>query len=107
LETGSLTVELTPLDSSGNLAICNLVISARASAAPSALQNYPITKLPKLFHFLMRRMLPATAAELLHLQPVRQSFAVFGRRIIPLFALTTLQRNDLSGHCSLPKIVTE
>jgi hypothetical protein len=46
----------------------------------------------------MRRMLAAPAAELLQLQPVRRRFAVLGLRIIPLFAIAALQRNDLSGH---------
>ena len=51
----------------------------------------------------MRCVLAAAAAELLQLQTVRCRFAVFGLRIVPLFAITTLQRNNLSGHCSLPK----
>ena len=46
----------------------------------------------------MRRMLPAAAAEFLQLQPLRHSLPVLGRRIIPLFALTALQRDDLSRH---------
>ena len=46
----------------------------------------------------MRRMLPATGAEFLQLQPVRRRLPVLGGRIVPLFALTALQRNDLSGH---------
>ena len=49
-------------------------------------------------------MLPATPAKLLQLQPVRRRFPVLGLRVVPLFALTALQRNDLSGHCSLPGI---
>jgi hypothetical protein len=43
-------------------------------------------------------MLAATAAELLQLQPFRHRLPVLGLRIIPLFAITALQRNDLSGH---------
>jgi hypothetical protein len=43
-------------------------------------------------------MLAATAAELLQLQPFRHCLPVLGLRIIPLFAITALQRNDLSGH---------
>jgi hypothetical protein len=62
------------------------------------LPNYNISQLPELLHFLMRRMLPAAAAELLQLQPVRSGLPVLGGRIIPLFALTALQRNNLSGH---------
>ncbi len=46
----------------------------------------------------MRRVLPATPAEFLDLQPIRSGFPVLGGRIIPLFAITALQRNDLSGH---------
>ena len=46
----------------------------------------------------MRRMLPAPAAELLQLNPVRRRLAVLRRRIVPLFAITALHRNDLSGH---------
>jgi hypothetical protein len=51
-----------------------------------------------LLHFLVRRMLAATAAELLELQPLRRRFPVLSGRIIPLFAITALQRNNLSGH---------
>jgi hypothetical protein len=43
-----------------------------------------------LFHFFMRRVLAATAAEFLELQPLSRRFAVLGRRIIPLFAVTAL-----------------
>jgi hypothetical protein len=53
---------------------------------------------PDLFHFLMRRVLAAAPAEFLELQPVRRGLAILRRRIIPLFALTALQRNDFSGH---------
>ena len=56
---------------------------------------------PWLLNLFMRRVLAAPAAELLQLQPVRRRFAVLGLRIVPLFAITTLQRNNLSGHYSL------
>jgi hypothetical protein len=46
-------------------------------------------------------MLAATAAEFLELQPFRRRLPVLGRRIIPLFAITALQRNNFSGHRSL------
>jgi hypothetical protein len=52
----------------------------------------------KLFHFLMRRMLAATAAELLEFQPFRRRLPVLGRRIIPLFAITALHGHNFSGH---------
>ena len=50
----------------------------------------------------MRRVLTATAAELFELQPLCHRLAVLRLRVVPLFAITALRRNDLSGHCSLP-----
>ena len=44
----------------------------------------------QLFHFFVRRVLAATVAEFLELQPFRGRFAVLGRRVVPLFAVTTL-----------------
>jgi hypothetical protein len=52
----------------------------------------------KLFHFLVRRMLAANAAELFQLQALRHGLPVLGGRIVPLFAIAALQGNDLSGH---------
>ena len=46
----------------------------------------------------MRRMLAAPAAELAQFQPVGLRLTVLGCRIIPLFAITALHCNDLSGH---------
>jgi hypothetical protein len=43
-----------------------------------------------LLHFLVRRVLAATAAEFLELQPLRRRLPVLGGRIIPLFAITAL-----------------
>jgi hypothetical protein len=43
-------------------------------------------------------VLAAPVAELLQVQPIRRRLAVLRRRIIPLFAITALQRNDFSGH---------
>src|SRR5205814_3878601 len=76
LETDSLTVELTPL----------------CSCSADALVRVP------LFNLFMRRMLPAPAAELFQFNPVRRRFAVLRSRIVPLFAITALHCNDLSGH---------
>jgi len=45
-------------------------------------------------------MLPATPAELFQLETVRSRLPVLRGRVVALFALTALQRNDLSGHCS-------
>jgi hypothetical protein len=51
-----------------------------------------------LFHFFVRCVLPAPVAELLQFQTIWRRFAVLRLRIVPLFAITTLQRNNLSGH---------
>jgi hypothetical protein len=66
--------------------------------------NYTITNFPmtQLFHFLMRRVLAADAAELFQLQALRHGLPVLGGRIVPLFAITALQGNDLSGHKTAP-----
>jgi hypothetical protein len=45
-------------------------------------------------------MLAAPAAELLQFDPIRSRFAVLRGRIVPLFAITALHCNDLSGHKS-------
>jgi hypothetical protein len=52
----------------------------------------------QLFHFFVRRVLAATAAEFLELQPFRGRLPVLGGRIIPLFAITALQGHNFSGH---------
>ena len=43
-------------------------------------------------------MLPATLAKLLHLNPVWRRLAILGRRVIALFAITALHRNNFSRH---------
>jgi hypothetical protein len=75
-------------EGSGRAARCAAFFAARKTRVWRA----------SLFHFLMRRMLAAPAAELLQLQPVRRRLAVLRRRIVPLFAITALHCNDLSGH---------
>jgi hypothetical protein len=57
-----------------------------------------ITQLQNSLHFFMRRMLPAALAELFQFNPIRRRLPIFGCRVIALFAITALQRNDLSGH---------
>jgi hypothetical protein len=52
-------------------------------------------------------MLAATVAELAQFDPLGCRLPVFGLRVIALFAITALQRNDLSGHCSLHLIAEE
>jgi uncharacterized protein involved in response to NO len=43
-------------------------------------------------------MFAATVAELLELQAFCRRLPVLGGRIIPLFAIAALQRNNFSGH---------
>ena len=50
----------------------------------------------------MRRVLAATAAELFEFQPLGHRLAILGLRVVPLFAITALQRNDFSGHKTAP-----
>src|SRR5580700_6868139 len=66
-----------------------------------SITNYqsPITT---LFNFFMRRVLAAPVAELLQFQTIRRRFAVLRLRIVPLFAVPTLQRDNFA-HCPLPK----
>ena len=51
-------------------------------------------------------MLPATVAEFLQLQPLGHGFPVLGLRVIALFAITALHRNNFSGHFKLPNFLT-
>jgi len=54
------------------------------------LQNYPITKLQNLFHFFVRGVLTATAAEFFEFQPLGRRLTVLRCRIVPFFAVTAL-----------------
>jgi hypothetical protein len=54
------------------------------------LPDYQITQLPNLLHFFMRRVLPATLAELFELEPARGRLLVLRCRIVPLFAVAAL-----------------
>src|SRR5689334_6555441 len=54
-----------------------------------------------LLDFLVGLVLTAVPAELLHFQTVRGSLLVFGRRVVPVLALRTLERNDVAWHALL------
>jgi hypothetical protein len=56
------------------------------------MSNLPLAPSPitQLLHFFMRRVLVATAAELLEFQPLGRRLPILGRRIVPLFAVTAL-----------------
>ena len=49
----------------------------------------------------MSGVLSATAAEFLQFQPLSHGLPVLGLRIVPLFAIAALHRNNFSGHSSL------
>jgi hypothetical protein len=51
-----------------------------------------------LLDFLMRLVLPAMPAELLHFQALGGRLLVLGRGVIPVLALRALERNDIAGH---------
>src|SRR3981081_1664852 len=88
LETDSLTVELTPLLFHPNLVRCSQDPSRRTLGMTPAAS----------FNLFMRRVLTATAAELLKLQPLRHRLPILRLRVVPLFAITALPRKHLSGH---------
>jgi hypothetical protein len=48
----------------------------------------------------VRRVLPARAAKLLGLHALGVLLLVFGRGVVAVFALTTLQRNDFTHRIS-------
>jgi hypothetical protein len=53
-------------------------------------------------------MLPARLAELLRFQPVGMLLPVLGGRVIPVFAIVALQRNDFAHKISstlLPELI--
>ena len=97
LETDSLTVELTPLLTCHPEA--TRFSSPKDLGAPRDVPRFlrhrkrALGALPyftSLFHFFVRRMLAAPAAELFQLYSVRRRFAVLRCRIVPLFAITAL-----------------
>src|SRR6188508_2148320 len=61
--------------------------------------NQPLTNRQRLLAFLVRRVLPAVAAELVELQPLRALTPVLGRAVVPALAVPACQRDDLA-HCS-------
>jgi hypothetical protein len=93
LETDSLTVELTPLFnhfSNPTQEPCSQDPSQRTLRMTPAGSRFAHARKAASFHFFVRRVLAATAAEFLEFQPLRGRFTVFRGRIIPLFAVTAL-----------------
>src|ERR1017187_2749082 len=80
LETDSLAVELTPL-----------TFAADAFA-----------RAPPLLRFFVRGVFATLTAELLEFQPAGRGLLVLGGGVVAVFALSTLQRNNFTGHLNLP-----
>jgi hypothetical protein len=53
----------------------------------------------RLLDFLVGLVLPAVLAELLHLQTLGRGLLILGRRIVPVLAFRTLERDDVARHC--------
>ena len=51
-----------------------------------------------LLRFLVRLMLAATVTELLELETAGGRLLVLSRRVVPVFAFLTLERNDVARH---------
>ena len=80
LETAVLTVETTPL------------VEFQAGK-------------PSLLDFLVRLVLPAERAELFKLKAFGCRLFVFVIRVVPVLALSTLERNNFASHIiSLPNL---
>src|SRR5580698_3474451 len=75
----------------------------RSTIEPTPLQQWP--KPPtarKLFHFFVRRVLTAILAKLSRLEPVGMLLPVLRSRVISVFAVIALQRDNFSHlFCSL------
>ena len=52
--------------------------------------------------FFVARMLSATTAKLLKLQPIRRGFLVFGRRVVAALTLVALEHNVIARHNNSP-----
>jgi hypothetical protein len=59
----------------------------------------PATTTPKngaLLHFLVRRLLPARIAKLLRFHPFGMLLLILRSRVVAVFAIAALQRNDFA-----------
>src|ERR1035437_8397155 len=79
------------------LETAGLPLNLRPCAAPPVQGGTPI-----LLDFLMRLVLPAVPAELLHFQAFGGGLLVLGRRVVPVLALCALERNDVARHGQTP-----
>src|ERR1022692_3185139 len=77
------------------LETAGLPLNLRPCVAPPVQGGTPI-----LLDFLMRLVLLAVPAELLHFQAFGGSLLVLRRRVVPVLALRALERNDVARHGS-------
>src|ERR1017187_5455413 len=77
------------------LETAGLPLNLRPCDAPPVQGGTPI-----LLDFLMRLVLPAVPAELLHFQAFGGGLLVLGRRVVPVLALRALERNNVARHGS-------
>jgi hypothetical protein len=71
--------------------------------APSPVRSeYQFTLMFWLLGFLVCVVLAAVRAKLLHFKTAGGRLLVFCARVVPVFALAALERNDFSWHCFRP-----
>jgi hypothetical protein len=71
-------------------------------ACPSPLRIPPLRK-RNLLHFLVRRLFAARVAKLLRFQPLGVLFLIFCGRVVAVFAIAALQRNNLAHRLILSR----
>ena len=69
---------------------------AKQSQSPDRHRTKPTAG--DLLGFAVRLVLPAVRTELLHLEAFRRGFLILRVRIVPVFALGALERDDFSWH---------
>jgi hypothetical protein len=62
----------------------------------------PTLRNEKLLHFLVRRLFAARVAKLLRFHPLGVLLLVLRRRIVAVFAIAALQRNDFTHFLLFP-----
>ena len=92
LETGGLPLNLLPFTPSHRRGVCpepQVQVFPRHVAAG---EQFPAASL----HFFVQCMTPTSGAELLELQPLGRLLLIFGRVIISVLTLATLQCDDFA-----------
>jgi hypothetical protein len=102
LETGSLTVELTPLWKQGSAFSDQRSEIPEAMASRSTLPLIPKPEYLCLLCFLVRRVFTATLTELRELEAAGGRLLVLRRRVVAFFALAALQCDNFPHLFILP-----